>query len=101
MVQRVENSKAKWKGDIYGRGLALCLQMAGQTANAATATNADIASSVWGQQAIPTKCKCGLTDHIWISFWKCELNPKNIALWAKAAEEAAKKETEDNPQIFV
>jgi len=41
MAQRVENSKAKQKGNFYGRGLALCSQMAGQTVNEATATNAD------------------------------------------------------------
>jgi len=39
-----------------------------------------------------------MMDHLQISYKKCELNPKNIALWAKAAEdeEAARKEKEEN-----
>jgi len=34
MVQRVENSKAKHKGDFYGRGLVLCLKPLKPIANA-------------------------------------------------------------------
>ena len=49
MVQRVQNSKAKQKGDYYGRDLALHSQMEGQTAEAADETTADIASSVQWQ----------------------------------------------------
>jgi len=99
MVQRVQNSEAKRKGNYYGRGLALRSQMEGQAAKAADATTADIASSVRRQRTVPTKCKCGKIDHTRISFRKCELNPKNIALRAIAAEEAAKEKTDDNPHI--
>jgi len=46
MAQRIENSKAKHKGDFYGRGLALCLQSSEPIANA---VNAVVATLVWGQ----------------------------------------------------
>jgi len=94
MAQHVENSKAICKGDFYGRGLALCSQTMEPMA---TAVNAMVATSIQRQILIPMKCKCGLSDHLRISFWKCKLNPKNIALQAKEAEEEAKKETENIP----
>jgi len=96
IAQRIENSKVKCKCDFYGRGLALLLQSLEPIANA---ENAAVDPGVYRQWMIPTKCKCRLTDHLRISFGKCELNPKNIALWAKAKEEAARKDTEDNKQI--
>jgi len=47
---------------------------------------------------MPTQCRCGLSDHLQISYNKCELNPKNIALCAKAEEEkeTARKAMEEN-----
>jgi len=39
--------------------------------------------------ARPTKCKCGLSDHLRISYKLCELNPKNIALAIEAAKAKA------------
>jgi len=96
MVQRVENSEAKRKGDFYGRGLALQTKPSETIANGEPAA---ISTGIRGQRTIPTKCKCGQTDHLRISYWKCELNPKNIALQAKEEEEeAAKKNITENSQ---
>jgi len=58
------------------------------TGDAATGNEAAI--PVWvGRCNIPTKCRCGMTDHLRITYGKCKLNPKNIAQ-AKAEEEARK-----------
>ncbi len=105
MQQRVENSEAKRKGDYYGRGLALRSQVSqatvpaetgnkAETGDAATANEAAIPVRV-GRRNIPTKCRCGMSDHLRITYGKCELNPKNIAR-AKADEEARKAKEDTN-----
>jgi len=91
-AQQKENTIAKGKCDFYGRGLALC----SETTEKDCTTN-PAAVHIGGKQASPTKCKCGMMDHLRISCRKCKLNPKNIALRAKAAmEEAAKNAPEAN-----
>jgi len=78
---------ARNKGDFYGHGLAL--QSETMVENE---TNEPVCYHVGsGKRTTPTKCKCGLTDHLRISYRKCKLNPKNIALRAQAAVEEAEK----------
>jgi len=98
----------KQKGDFYGRGLALqCTTLqdivSGETMQAqdATATNAPAAVCKRGKCATLNKCQCGLLDHLQLSYNKCELNAKNIALWAKAEEEkeTARKAMEENMMV--
>jgi len=94
-ANREENTLARCKGDFYGRGLALQTETDGDVVAGTTAT-APISKGA--KRAAATKCKCGMMDHQRISYNKCKLNPKNIALWAKAAEqeEAAKNERAGN-----
>jgi len=86
-AQREDNMLVRNKGDFYSQGLAL--QSAMMVEND---TNEPVCFHVGGgKQTTPTKCKCGLMDHLKISYRKYKLNPKNVALRAKAAvEEAAK-----------
>jgi len=86
-AQREDNMLAWNKGDFYGRGLAL----RSQTMMEDAANEPPAARVVGAKRTTPTKCKCGLTDHSRISYGKCELNPKNIALREKAAAEEAEK----------
>ena len=85
--RKEDNMLARNKGDFYGRGLAL----RSQTMMEDAANEPPAARVVGAKRTTPTKCKCGLTDHSRISYGKCELNPKNIALREKAAAEEAGK----------
>ncbi len=96
---------AKQKGDFYGRGLALQSESLQDTARGETLQATDVPATSEpaevrkrGKRATPTQCRCGLSDHLQISYNKCELNPKNIALRAKAEEEkeTARKAMEEN-----
>jgi len=90
-AQRDENALAKHKGDFYGRGLALSLESKATGVIVDASKNKLTTVHLVGKRATPTQCRCGLMDHLRISFGKCKLNPKNIALCAKAAEEEAAK----------
>jgi len=96
---------AKQKGDFDSRGLALQCEPLQDTAHGETlqatdvpATSKPVEVRKRGKRAMPTQCRCGLSDHLRISYNKCELNPKNIALHAKAEEEkeTARKAMEEN-----
>jgi len=79
-AQREENTLAKCKGDFYGRGLALQLEAMGDIVDG---INESTAVCVVGKSATPTKCKCGLMDHLRISYRKCKLNPKILPFGLK------------------
>jgi len=77
--QRAQNVVARNKGDEYKRGIGVHVK--------ATAV---VGKRIQTKRATPTKCKCGLGDHLRISFKLCKLNPKNIALAIEAAQAKAK-----------
>jgi len=99
---------AKQKGDFYGRGLALQYKPLQDTARGETLQATDVPATSKpaevckrGKCATLNKCQCGLLDHLQLSYNKCELNAKNIALWAKAEEEkeTARKAMEENMMV--
>jgi len=82
MLERQQNNQATRRGDAYGRGIALQVQMQQETSgNRAAVVNAQ--SQVW---ATSTKCCCGATDHVKVSFGGCRLNKKNLAKQNDAVE---------------
>jgi len=79
--QCYQNIVAKRKGDKYKTGVGIHVKSVEKLVTRANRTQAK-----WTK---PTKCKCGLTDHLCISYKLCELNPKNIALAIEAAKAMA------------
>jgi len=77
--QRSQNVLARSKGDEYGRGIGDHVK-----------PTAVVRKRIQVKRAKPTKCKCGLSDHLRISYKLCKLNPKNIALAIEAAQAKAK-----------
>jgi len=83
--QRSQNVVAKSKGDEYGRGVGLH----GKVKEKQIAVVGK--KRIQAKRARPTKCKCGLSDHLRITYKLCELNPKNIALAIEAAKAKAQE----------
>jgi len=81
--QHSQNALARCKGDEYKTGVAIGVKTVLKSVVRAKQTQA--------KRAKPTKCKCGLTDHLRISYKLCELNPKNIALAVEAAKAKARE----------
>ena len=81
--QHSQNVVARSKGDEYGRGLGLHGKAMGKSVTVVGKKH------IQAKRARPTKCKCGLSDHLCISYKLCELNPKNIALDIEAAKAKA------------
>jgi len=77
--RKITNHQAKRKGDAYGRGIALPSGTLEGTADIELAAIDGTTVCTQQSRVHATKCCCGATDHVWINFGGCELNPKNIA----------------------
>jgi len=91
MVERLQNNQATRRGDAYGRGMALQDETQGRPSG----DRSVVVNACSRVRARPTRCRCGATDHVKVSFGGCRLNKKNLATRTSIDNNAADNTTMD------